>query len=130
MHKINLADDIYEDDSVREGEDAIDTTRQHPFEQLRLALVQGFCAPIGLMSVADSFVTMKTDVCIDETSQSKLVVVMAKPGVTRLIRVARGLELFLAALFLLGWTLYQLGVSVKLSEKIADTRLCTFTTNE
>lgn len=122
--------DVYEDDSQREEADNDEATRQHPLEQLRLALVQGFCSPIGLMSVSDSFVAVNPDLCADESCQSTMVVVMAKPGVTRLIRVVRGLELFLSALFLLWWTLYLLGNSVKLSEKTHDGLFFTFTSNE
>jgi hypothetical protein len=118
---------LYDDDSQREGDGNVETTRQHPFEQLRLALLQGFCAPIGLTNVTDSFVAMENDRNIDKALKSRLVVVTAQPGATRLSRVARGLELFLSALFLLGWTLYQLGESVQLSKKMDDKRIFSFT---
>jgi hypothetical protein len=121
--------DLYDDDSQREGDGNVETTRQHPFEQLRLALLQGFCAPIGINNVTDSFVAMENDREIDEALQSRLVVVTAQPGVARLSRVAMGLELFLSALFLLVWTLYQLGESVQLSQKIDDKTIFSFTEN-
>lgn len=110
----------YEDDNSQQDEEVnAEATRNNPFDKLRVALLQGFCAPIGgVMSVPDSFISFEaTDRCINETSPTNVVVMTSKPGATRLARVVRELEPLVMALFLLGWTLHLLGESVQFSEK-------------